>query len=793
VNFVHVSLLAGSALAILPVMLHLLGRREPKRITFPALRFVRETALQAQRGWSIKRWLLLAMRILLILLAALAFASPRVHSAMLASYLSIGLIGIFAMLASAAAFLSIAHRHPRAISIGIGALAIGLWGIVIGWGGLTVARGTAAPTQSGVGPICAAIVIDTSPAMDYRYANVSRMDEAKDTARWLMDRLPADSQIAIVTSVQGQRLHQGRVSANRQLENVKVEGRVADLPGCIRASIDLVRSVKLDRREVYVLTDMSANAWREGPNAGIPGLLDPQRTDPPVLVQVIDFGTVKRENWSISQLKVSQEVVAPGSSVNVSASIVASEDAPATQIAVELLVEQRDARLPIIRNGEMVLPESIVKDRQNLDVVQGGTSIVRFSLHDLAEGPTHAILRMKRPDPLAIDNELAVTIEAIPQGKVLVLGNEDSRGNNLGRLAALIVDPDLKQVDLKTYAQLTSTDFAGYDAILMVDPPALSDSVIAKLISAVEDGRGLMLVMGPAIADSRIWNSSAISKLLPGKVSRQWRRPMTDRSIYFDMQRPNHPLWSVFDHAGPSIPWNRYPVVKYWVLDELDPASTVILRYASSGHPALIEQPRGAGNVLTMTTTMTDVDTPEQPPWNRLFAADDAWPNFGLLYGAMRYLSGSGQSLRNIPVGAPVTMDNPFDRFPQRYDLFTPSGEVVRIQTQSNTLHYPYANELGTYRLRSSQVEKSGIRGFSTHFDEQTINLKRLEADGLDRVLGKDQYFYVRERDALQSSLGQARYGRDLAPFLLCLLALMAIAEQAMSYRFYSSSTMAPR
>ncbi len=661
-------------------MFHLLGRHEPKRITFPALRFVRETAIQTQRGWSIKRWLLLAMRMLLIVLAALAFASPRVHSAMLANYLSIGLVSILASIASAAALLSIAARHPRSMSIGIGILAIALWGAALGWGGLTIARGTAAPAQASIGPICAAIVIDTSPAMDYRFANLSRMQEAKNTARWLMDRLPAESQIAIVTSVQGQRLHQGRISANRQIENIKVEGRVSDLAGCIRTSIDLVRSAKLDRREVYVLTDMSANAWREGANVGVRELLDPKRTDPSVLVQVIDLGAPKRENWSISQLKLSQEVVAPGSSINLSASVVASEDAPATQIAVELIVEQRDSRLPIIRNGKMVLPETTIKERQNVDVVQGGSSIVRFTLHDLSEGPTHAWLRLTRPDPLEIDNELALTVEAIPHGKVLVLGNEDTKGDNRGRLAALMIDPELRQVDLRPYAQLSSSDLRGYDAILMVDPPALAELDVAKVNMAVEDGRGLMLIMGAAMADAKAWNASPTSKLLPGKVSLQWRRPTTERKIYFDTLRPNHPLWSDFDQAGSSIAWNRYPVFKYWVIDEISEATSVIIRYSSSSHPALMEQTRGAGKILTMTTPMTDVDSIEQPPWNRLFATDSAWENFGLLRGSIHYLSGSTKSYRNLPVGAPVTMDNPIERYPQRYDLFAPSGEVVRIR-----------------------------------------------------------------------------------------------------------------
>ncbi len=96
-NFVHLSLVAGMALASIPIMLHLLGKREPKRVNFPALRFVRETTVKSQRGWSIRRWLLLILRMMLVMLLALAFASPRVHSAMLATYLSVGLVAALAM------------------------------------------------------------------------------------------------------------------------------------------------------------------------------------------------------------------------------------------------------------------------------------------------------------------------------------------------------------------------------------------------------------------------------------------------------------------------------------------------------------------------------------------------------------------------------------------------------------------------------------------------------------------------------------------------------------------------
>ena len=41
-TFLHASLLLGCLAAIAPVLLHLLGRRQPKAIVFPAIRFVRQ-------------------------------------------------------------------------------------------------------------------------------------------------------------------------------------------------------------------------------------------------------------------------------------------------------------------------------------------------------------------------------------------------------------------------------------------------------------------------------------------------------------------------------------------------------------------------------------------------------------------------------------------------------------------------------------------------------------------------------------------------------------------------------
>jgi hypothetical protein len=80
------------------------------------------------------------------------------------------------------------------------------------------------------------------------------------------------------------------------------------------------------------------------------------------------------------------------------------------------------------------------------------------------------------------------------------------------------------------------------------------------------------------------------------------------------------------------------------------------------------------------------------------------------------------------------------------------------------------------------------VRGFSVNLNRDESSLERILPGTLDRALGKDQYRIAKERDEVQSSLGEGRYGRDLAPFLLLVFVMMIMAEQTMSSRFYASS-----
>ena len=76
----HTILIAGAALVGLPILLHLIMKQEPKRLTFPAFRFLKQKLKTNQRKLRLRHFILLAMRMLLIALFCLTLYQPTFKS-----------------------------------------------------------------------------------------------------------------------------------------------------------------------------------------------------------------------------------------------------------------------------------------------------------------------------------------------------------------------------------------------------------------------------------------------------------------------------------------------------------------------------------------------------------------------------------------------------------------------------------------------------------------------------------------------------------------------------------------
>ena len=104
---------------------------------------------------------------------------------------------------------------------------------------------------------------------------------------------------------------------------------------------------------------------------------------------------------------------------------------------VELLAEPVERRPVISRDGQWVVPEAKLLDRQVVQPGSTGGTNLRLQWKDLVEGTNHATVRLSRPDPLESDNVMFVTVESKEQGRSLVVSDNSVDG----QIVALMLNP----------------------------------------------------------------------------------------------------------------------------------------------------------------------------------------------------------------------------------------------------------------------------------------------------------------------------------------------------------------
>jgi hypothetical protein len=247
-GFVTPALLGGALLIGVPIVLHLIMRREVQQLTFPALRFVRQRKAVNQHRLRLRQLLLLALRCAVILLLALALARPTLRGS-----------------------------------------------------------GAAAKEDS---PIAAALVVDNSLRMTYLYENQTRLEKARELASWLLEQLPSDAPITVIdrASRYGGR-ETDKSSAELRLERLDASSVARPLEESLRDAIDWLKMQTDHRGEVYVFTDLASADWSEEALGAIKTRLDEL---PGASVYLIDVGVAKPHNLALGALRLSNQELSPG-------------------------------------------------------------------------------------------------------------------------------------------------------------------------------------------------------------------------------------------------------------------------------------------------------------------------------------------------------------------------------------------------------------------------------------------------------------------------------------------------
>ncbi len=616
------------------------------------------------------------------------------------------------------------------------------------------------------------MVIDTSPRMGYLQKNQTRLEAAQETATWLLEQLPADSEVALVDPSRARRTKLAdRDAAILRTSRLGLSAASAPLADAVVEAINLVGERVDHRREVYVFTDLAAAVWSDAALAPVAEALD---GNPGTRLYLVDVGQGNPVNAGLAELDLSGDHIATGEVVTLRTTAIATPSLVGSKRSVEAWVAGPDSQPA--KRGDVVV-ELAEQDQA-----------VEFRIAGLTPGVHQGTVRLVGDDPLAIDNTRYFTVSVDAPPRVLLVAStiEQTR-----LLTEALAPTSLAQtaasrfaVEQLTYDDLRRASLATYDAVMAVDPPPLASEQWRQLSDFVQSGGGLAVFLGPAaVGHLDAFNAPAPRLLLPAEL--RWVASH-DPYTYLAPTNYGHPVLKQLSDIAAATPWPAFPVFKSWAVSNLDPAASVVATFAD-GSPAIVEGLFGSGRLLLVTTPVSDSASDE--PWNLLPTNPEPWPFLALAEGMTDYLVGTDTRPLNYRAGRVVTVPLPRRSDLATYVLQPPTGDPLpqSLSPGQEDIVITSTDEVGNYRVRSGGEQARLDRGFSTNADGSVGRLTRADFDTIAQTLGPERVELAAGRRSLSSTIDLGSAGRELYPWLIALVALALACEQWLADRFYKS------
>ncbi len=335
--------------------------------------------------------------------------------------------------------------------------------------------------------------------------------------------------------------------------------------------------------------------------------------------------------------------------------------------------------------------------------------------------------------------------------------------------------------DVCDLAELAKRPLADYAAVCVLDPTPLEPATWRRLMDFAADGHGVAVFLGRNALPVDSFNAPEAQELLPGKLLRQARRPEGD--LWLAPRDFQHPILAPFRGQAGAIPWEMFPVFRYWEFEKLAKGVGVVFPY-SDGRPALLERPVGQGRALTMSTPVSD--RPSRDPWN-LLPAGEAWPFLILANQMAAYLVGSSNQQLNYLAGQTAVLQLDAAARRRGYMLFTPDGQTLAYPADLTRRELPITttDRVGNYRLQAGGSGGGVNLGFSVNYAVHETQLDRLGEKELAGAFGQLKFRLARTRQQIDRDVSLGRTGRELYPPLIVLIALVLGLEMLMANRFY--------
>jgi hypothetical protein len=533
--------LVGLAAALIPLIIHLSRSRRTKKMRFSTTRFFTEQFLRSYRMSKLKELLLLACRMALFALLAMALARPLFKTR---------------------------------------------------GGGLA----------AGSGPRAVVLVLDDSASMAYAEGGVSLFRQAQEAASTVLKSLAPEDTVSVVLA--GRRAAGPEVlfpepisehdEVQRAIDRVKVKPLGTDLSGAIRAAEDLAAGSRASGKSVavYVFSDMQESGWDLPPRETI-------RSDATHTTFV--FVAIKPKKAPVNRAVTAVRYAATRPRAGVPFALrpllsLGADDGKDVEVRLVVdgarVAQQKVERLP---GGKWSTPRfyhTFGEGGWHSGYVEVDDNVLpfdnrRYFALEVHTTTTTAHILAVNGSPSEVPHQdelffLRFALTAVPEGQ-----KEPFQLRAVGA------------------AEVAGADQDRFPLVILANVERLSEQAVEKLEDYVAGGGKLLVFLGDKVNpgfynDTLAGAGRRHGGLLPGRLGDIKDRKKGDPAGFISAVNYEHGALAAFQEPklgtllGPSLTFGAWPVTA--------PAGAVLMK-SSKGLPLLLEKSFGKGQVLLFTST----------------------------------------------------------------------------------------------------------------------------------------------------------------------------------------------
>lgn len=466
---------------------------------------------------------------------------------------------------------------------------------------------------STLGPREIVVVLDRSYSMGYG----DRWERAKIQARAVFEGLETSDRASLVFMARGaEALVRATSDRDRLLTALDTASLSADgtLYGpALKLAQTILEESEFPNREAVIISDFQRTGWK-----GDEGVTFP----PGTVVTPVMISDEATPNATVASVTLRRDFFSGQERMTATARVVRRQGKAPVDRSITLEVDGQEVQTQTVR----------------LDAT--GSETVTFEPFTLSDPYTRGSIRLE-PDALPQDDVLHFVLSPGRAMRTLVLEGTSPRPDvSLYLQTSLEISEEASfQVDVRRSTTLSAADLAVTDVVVLNDIRYPQGTTAIRLRRFVEEGGGLLLVLGERSA----WQTG-LEEILPGRFG-----PAKDhtrgaaRLGYLDY---THPVFEIF--GGPR--GGDFARARFFRSRDLEvgPEGRVLARF-DDGSVALAERRLGEGYVLVWTSTMDTF-------WNDLAVQPVFLP---FIHQLMRHLGGYRERVPWFTAGRVLDLADP--------------------------------------------------------------------------------------------------------------------------------------